>query len=218
LGARFVFAGDEVFALASVEFPAAEDYEDFPQRDNGVGLARLFLDELAGTDFRRAAGLSVTLVTGFCARGPVEAMARRMREHGVCAAVAAVPNRLLGESITVAGLLAGADIAEALSVRATGDIIALPAAALRDGEFLDSIAVKELSRRLGKKVISAAGPRELARKLGAARRPVRAQHAVPLRARTGAGVGADKAGRSAKRPDCTAHAHHSGRETRRPAQ
>jgi putative radical SAM enzyme (TIGR03279 family) len=182
LGSRLVFATDEIYALADVEFPPAEDYQGFPQRDNGIGLARLFLDEWEGTDFRPAAGLSVTMVTGGSARGLVERMAARMSVHGARAQVVAVTNRLFGETITVAGLLAGADAADALAGRELGDVIALPSSALREHEFLDSLTLEELSRRLGKKVIHAAGPRELARKLARRRRPATTSGACPKRA------------------------------------
>jgi len=165
LGSRFVFAADEIYLLAGEPFPAAAEYEGFPQRENGVGPARLFLDELKRTNFRRAAGTAVTLVTGIAARGLVEAMAARMREHGGRAHVIAIRNRLLGARITVAGLLAGKDIVGGLADCDLGDVVALPAAALRDGAFLDDMTVEELSRRLGKRVIAAAGPRELARRL-----------------------------------------------------
>jgi len=151
-------------------FPSREEYEGFPQRENGVGLARLFLDELEKTDFRAAAGLVVTLVTGRAARGLIEELAAKMRRQNVSADVVVASNRLLGESITVAGLLAGEDVAVVLEEQAAGQIIALPSQALRDGEFLDGVKLEELRRRLGKKIICAAGPRELARKLAAGAR------------------------------------------------
>src|SRR5581483_6292010 len=39
LGRRVVFAADEYYLLAGRPFPAARDYEDFPQHENGVGMA-----------------------------------------------------------------------------------------------------------------------------------------------------------------------------------
>jgi len=181
-GSRFVFAADEIYLLAGEKFPAAAEYEGFPQRENGVGLARLFLDELRPVrrlrpaDFRAAAGrppaagLRVTLVTGMAARGLVGKLAAKMRRQGVRAQVVAVENRLLGERVTVAGLLAGQDLAAALVGRELGDVVALPASALRDGEFLDGLRVKDLSRRLGTSIVRAAGPKELAAALTRARR------------------------------------------------
>ena len=177
LGSRFVFAADEIYLLAGVEFPASEEYEGFPQRENGIGLARIFLDELDRADFRRAAGMSVGLVTGVAASELVEKMAARMREHGVRAEVIVVHNRLFGKSVTVAGLLSGEDIAGAIAGRHVSDVIALPSSTLREGEFLDDVKTEGLSRRLGKRIIPAAGPRELARKLARAPQPPRGRAA-----------------------------------------
>ena len=42
LGRRLVFAADEYYVLARRSFPAAGDYEGFPQHENGIGMARAF--------------------------------------------------------------------------------------------------------------------------------------------------------------------------------
>jgi putative radical SAM enzyme (TIGR03279 family) len=169
-GSRFVFAADELYLLAGERFPPAADYEGFPQRDNGVGLARLFLDEIAEADFRPAAGLPVTLVTGILAAGVVRRLAAKMRRHGVATSVVVVRNRLLGDTVTVAGLLAGEDVAAALARGDLSDLVVVPASALRGNEFLDGMTVQELSRRAGKRIIRAGGARELARRLAKAAR------------------------------------------------
>ena len=48
LGRRLVFAADEYYLLAGRPFPEAEEYEGFPQHENGIGMARAFQMELAG--------------------------------------------------------------------------------------------------------------------------------------------------------------------------
>ena len=48
VGRRVVFAADEYYLLADRPFPEAEEYEGFTQHENGVGMARAFLAELAG--------------------------------------------------------------------------------------------------------------------------------------------------------------------------
>ena len=48
LGRRLVFAADEYYLLAGRPFPPAENYEGFPQHENGIGMARAFQMELAG--------------------------------------------------------------------------------------------------------------------------------------------------------------------------
>src|SRR5438270_9784377 len=48
LGRRLVFAADEYYLLAGRPFPSTEAYEDFPQHENGIGMARTFELELLG--------------------------------------------------------------------------------------------------------------------------------------------------------------------------
>ena len=54
LGRRLVFAADEYYLLAGREFPTPEEYEGFPQHENGIGMARAFeadvRNAIAGSD------------------------------------------------------------------------------------------------------------------------------------------------------------------------
>ena len=47
LGRRMVFAADEYQLMAGRPFPEAEEYEGFPQHENGIGMARTFYGEVA---------------------------------------------------------------------------------------------------------------------------------------------------------------------------
>ncbi|HEV7536348.1 MAG TPA: DUF512 domain-containing protein, partial [Acidimicrobiia bacterium] len=56
LGRRLVFAADEYYLMAGRPFPDAEEYEGFPQHENGIGMARTFYAEVdAALSGRRAA-------------------------------------------------------------------------------------------------------------------------------------------------------------------
>jgi NifB/MoaA-like Fe-S oxidoreductase len=44
LGRRLVYAADEYYLLADRPFPAAGAYDEFPQHENGIGMARAFVD------------------------------------------------------------------------------------------------------------------------------------------------------------------------------
>jgi putative radical SAM enzyme (TIGR03279 family) len=58
LGRRLVFAADEYYLLAGRSFPAAGDYEGFPQHENGIGMARAFeADVRAALAGEQAAGV-----------------------------------------------------------------------------------------------------------------------------------------------------------------
>lgn len=45
-GERIIFASDEIYIKAGVDFPPADEYEGFPQLENGVGIVPLFLKEM----------------------------------------------------------------------------------------------------------------------------------------------------------------------------
>ena len=48
LGRRMVFAADEYYLLAGRELPPATDYEGFEMHEDGVGIARNFVEEFMG--------------------------------------------------------------------------------------------------------------------------------------------------------------------------
>jgi putative radical SAM enzyme (TIGR03279 family) len=53
LGRKLVFAADEYFLLAGRPFPSAEEYGEFPQLENGVGMAALFRRDFTARSSRR---------------------------------------------------------------------------------------------------------------------------------------------------------------------
>ncbi|MGE5246884.1 MAG: DUF512 domain-containing protein, partial [Verrucomicrobiota bacterium] len=153
----FAVAADEYYLLAGERIPGRRAYGSFAQIGNGVGLLRRFLDESAAL-FRRkrwpsgAAGGAV--VTGYSAApfvsGFLEEFSRRAAARF---RLFPVRNRLMGESVTVTGLLGGGDIADAVASKAAGTLF-LPAVTLRDAGdlFLDGFTPGELSRRTGMEV------------------------------------------------------------------
>jgi putative radical SAM enzyme (TIGR03279 family) len=46
LGRRLAFAADEYYLMAGRSFPETEEYEGFPQHENGIGMARMFEAEV----------------------------------------------------------------------------------------------------------------------------------------------------------------------------
>jgi putative radical SAM enzyme (TIGR03279 family) len=47
LGRRLVFAADEYYLMAGRPFPELEEYDETPQHENGIGMARTFADDVA---------------------------------------------------------------------------------------------------------------------------------------------------------------------------
>ncbi len=54
LSRRMFFASDELYLQAEIAVPPSDEYEGFPQHENGIGMARSFYDELR--DLEKGAG------------------------------------------------------------------------------------------------------------------------------------------------------------------
>ncbi|HCJ11114.1 MAG TPA: DUF512 domain-containing protein, partial [Clostridiales bacterium] len=150
----FVFPADELLVVTGSPVPGARFYRGFPQLENGIGLVRLFLDDLArvrqgrGPAVGAAAAEGFVVVTGTLARPYVERAVEAVSERlGVEGEVVEVRNEFLGPSVTVAGLLAGRDVLEATRKAARGRPVLVPGSALRAGsdEFLDGVSLGDLS-------------------------------------------------------------------------
>jgi NifB/MoaA-like Fe-S oxidoreductase len=151
---RIVFAADELYVLAGEGVPPARDYEGFPQLENGIGMLRETIDRWgAGTDGirpRSTPGERVVVVTGASAGPTLRDLLEAKPPVGVVASVCVVRNDYFGETVTVSGLLVGADIERAVREHGPGDRVLLPANCLKQGEiFLDDMPRADLERRLG---------------------------------------------------------------------
>ena len=158
LGTRLVFASDELYLLAGKRFPSCQAYEGFPQLEDGVGTSRIFIDELRRVK-KIIGGRGIppgryALVTGVLAAPMVADLAAALSQAaGVRARGCIVKNRFLGESVTVAGLLAGCDVADELACTDADEQVVIPAIALNDGRFLDDMTVGEMERCAGRTII-----------------------------------------------------------------
>ncbi len=158
-GEIIAYAADEFYLKAGRDIPDAEYYNGFPQLENGVGMWALLesefmqaLDECETKEKCRR----VTAVTGQAAYPLIKKLAEKASEkiNGLDVNVVCAKNRLLGEMITVSGLLCGDDIAFALEGEDIGEELLIPPNSLRkEGDmFLDNMTVAELSEKLGVKV------------------------------------------------------------------
>ena len=184
LGTRFVFPADEIYFTAGLPVPPRQAYEEFPQVEDGVGLARLFLDELARvrrlTPRPASKPARIRLVTGTLAEPLVASLAdelQRLTGHTVTAL--AVPNRFFGESITVAGLVTGQDVRAAVQAAGPVDCLYVPEVMLKEDRFLDDVTVADLAAALATKVrVIAPSPLALAKALRGGT-PTRARRRCP---------------------------------------
>lgn len=145
-------AADEFYINAGVDVPAAEYYGEFPQYENGVGMVRSFLDDLADAVRGRHAVRAVTVVSGTLF-APVLVDALERNGLGDAVGVLPVPNRLLGGGVSVAGLLGGADIVQVVRHHDGDGPYLVPHVVVNsDGLLLDDTPADDLSARTGKDV------------------------------------------------------------------
>lgn len=148
----FVWPADELYLLSGLPVPAEEDYEDYPQLENGVGLVRLFWD-----DFNRiilperlpspAEFLCATGESGSYALKPV--VERLSGIAGLKIGMRVVANSFFGPSVTVTGLLTGQCLLKGLKNTPPGSKVLLPDVMLKDGMFLDNLTPDDVAQRLG---------------------------------------------------------------------
>lgn len=164
----FVFASDEFYVMAGKSIPPTENYGDFPQTENGVGLARLFLDEWKEVQqelpHRLEENRTVTLVTGTSGEPFLRQVVERLNQvAGLQVNLEVVKNTFFGETVTVTGLLTAQDIIAGLRGKEIGQLLLLPTVMLRNGEdlFLDDLRVSDVSESIGVPVEVVEGPRGL---------------------------------------------------------
>lgn len=158
LSEAFLQLADEFFLKAGYPFPALKEYGDLPQWENGVGMVAWFYKDAAAV-LRRAKPLlplDAVVVTGESAYGVVQPFLAELAAKTGCGLRAvAVPNRLFGSSVTVAGLVCGRDIGAALKGHLAGETVLVPEVMLKEGEgcFLDDMTPAELQQQLGVPVV-----------------------------------------------------------------
>ena len=159
-GTRLFYCADELYLKAELPLPDDDYYEEYSQIQNGVGMITSletefrteleYLDEYTA-DFTPPR--KVSIVTGVAAYDEIRSIADRLnaRVPGLEATVYCIINHFFGESVTVAGLLTGRDVAEQLKGKDLGDELLFPRVMLRaDGDlFLDDTTPAWLSEQLG---------------------------------------------------------------------
>lgn len=156
-GTRYVFAADELYLKAEKEIPPYEAYEDFSQIENGIGLIAAFkhdfefaldkCDSESAGEISIATGESAYPLICECAKKTQEKLGGKIRVYKI-------RNDFFGESVTVAGLIVGRDIAAQLKGKPLGHALILPRVMLREtcDVFLDGMTLSELERELGVKI------------------------------------------------------------------
>ncbi|MFA6309605.1 MAG: DUF512 domain-containing protein [Clostridia bacterium] len=171
LGTRLVYLADEFYIMAEHEMPKYEDYEDFPQIENGVGLIAMLMKEfreqfeiLKKEDVkeslkRRRGNIEkrhVSIATGVSSYKYINEIAETLSNFfKITVSVYPIVNTFFGEEVTVTGLITGNDIINQLKKTDLGEELLISKSMLKADEdiFLDDISVIKLQKVLKTKAV-----------------------------------------------------------------
>ena len=145
--------------MANEKIPPENFYDGYPQLENGIGMIRSMMENWKSRkeDFIKeitAQNLSVIFVTGKLA---FKYIAKIVEEIDIILpgkiSIISVNNILFGSSVTVTGLLSGADILSQIEV-SQNQIVVISSNIFNDnGITLDNFSKTQLKDRLGCKLM-----------------------------------------------------------------
>jgi len=154
-GTPFIYLADEFYLLSQNPLPPHEHYGRYEQIENGVGLGRLFLNELE--IWKRlpllslAKEMEISLVTGKSGEIFLKAFLEELKKiRGLKTHLHILPNLFWGGNVTVTGLLTGGDLLAGLKGKKLGEAVFIPTVMLKEGTnlFLDNLSLDFLSSQL----------------------------------------------------------------------
>lgn len=153
MGTRFVFPSDEFYCLSGLPLPKDEEYEDYPQIENGVGMLRMFETDLhfAAEDFpvEETKPRKLVIACGTSVAAQMQAWCDELAPKGTTVEVRPIINRFFGESVTVTGLITGGDLVEQLKDAQCDEILLCRNMIRNEGDlFLDDMSLTDVKNTL----------------------------------------------------------------------
>ncbi|MGO9613291.1 MAG: DUF512 domain-containing protein [Dissulfurispiraceae bacterium] len=156
-GEHVVYAADELYLKADMQFPPMELYDDLPQIENGVGMVPQFIHQSKRIKIPQVMSKNRLITfTGTSFYPYLLKFTERIKRAGVDMEVLPIENTLFGKSITVAGLLSGRDVMKTCSgILRRDDILLIPDVVMRecDQVFLDDVSRQDLEEVIGTKTV-----------------------------------------------------------------
>ena len=146
IGKGFVYLADEFYLEADYPLPNINYYDTFSQIEDGVGMSRIFIDEIK-TILKKKKGekkyKKIGSVTGKLGKKALNQIRPYVKKYlpNISLSLIDVENNFFGNSITVTGLLTGRDIINTLKfMKEKFDKILIPDIVLNSNDkFLDDM-------------------------------------------------------------------------------
>lgn len=159
-GTRLVYASDEFYLKAGLPLPEDEEYEDYPQIENGVGLwtdLETTFTKALSDDEGEPDGKKRLIATGEAAYPLLKKLSDMFfGKYNVSVPVVKIDNDFFGHTITVSGLVTGKDLTNQLKGKYEFDELLISSSMLRsEGDmFLDSMTTDEAEEILSCRIVS----------------------------------------------------------------
>ena len=148
LGLGVYYSFTDWNGIQTTAFVGFQNYIDIFQEEE-------FLDALEDTE-SKAVNRNITVATGYAAHKLLSNLCKKAEEKfdGLKINVVKIKNDFFGDTVTVAGLITGADFKAQLKNLDLGDELLIPRVSLRNegDKFLDDVTIEELSEELNVKV------------------------------------------------------------------
>ncbi|MCT4631743.1 MAG: DUF512 domain-containing protein [Firmicutes bacterium] len=157
IGSRFIYLSDEFYIIAELPFPSEEEYDDYIQIENGVGLIPKLLSDVQSSleYYVPIEGLeekTISFATGTSAYEFIKKIGEMImeKEPRLKVNVFKINNDFFGETITVSGLITGRDLISQLKDNELGDTLYITKAMLKADEdiFLDDYTLEQVIEAL----------------------------------------------------------------------
>ncbi|HBG49277.1 MAG TPA: hypothetical protein DDW90_07210 [Cyanobacteria bacterium UBA9971] len=156
LGYNLAFPSDEFYMLADYDFPEYGFYNKFGQLDDGVGAARLLLEDFNTHKVKLPAELSnpfsFTIATGQIAYKIMRPIVKELSGiKNLNVDLIPIKSNFWGANVTVSGLITGSDLIDnLLPVKNKIKNLLIPSVMIRKytEQFLDDITIQDLEKQL----------------------------------------------------------------------
>jgi NifB/MoaA-like Fe-S oxidoreductase len=153
-GENLIYAADEFYLSTDTEIPAVEEYNEFPQLENGIGLTALINEEIKAVKFPESLKREkkIAVITSVLGKKALNKLSERLKSTAKLKSdFLVVENEFFGKTVTVTGLLTARDLkAKIKQIRADKyDNIFIPEVVLNDQmKFLDDVKKEEFLEEL----------------------------------------------------------------------
>lgn len=159
-GINLVYLADEFYMKAGVDVPKFEEYDDFPQLEDGIGMIAYFEKEFETYLKRfknRKIDKTISIATGKLVYSYMRIKMDEIEKkfEGLHINLYPIENLFFGPEITVTGLITGGDLIQGLKNKKLGNYLIICEEMLKSDEdvFLDDTTLKEVSEALGIDVV-----------------------------------------------------------------